>query len=369
MFDHLDDPEPFEPGAPLRRSVSRRARSLRRRRRLVAGGLATVAAVVVSAIGAAALVDRRLEQVEHLDVAGLREAEAPGEPQVVLFVGVDSDRGLPRDQRDPQRPDDPTGGRTDTMVLVRVDPRRETVAFLPLARDLLVDIPGHGRDRLNQAYDLGGAGLLVDTIRRNLGIEVDHYLQTDFAGTVAMGDSMGGVALWVDAPIRDRHVGLDLSSGCTTFDGRGLLALGRSRHLEVLRGGRWQLDRTSDIGRMERAQVIGEALLRSLTHISATDPLALRRLVDAFVEHATVDSRTSSADLLELFRGISGGRPVPLRLPMTEAVDAGRAVLVPDGPVAPTVDAFSGTAAPPAVSALGWADPISASAPSGVACG
>ncbi|WP_421120836.1 LCP family protein [Aquihabitans daechungensis] len=217
--------------------------------------------------------------------------------------------------------------RADTILLARVDPGKETLTMLSIPRDLLVHIPGHGLQRINAAYAFGGPGLLVDTIDQNLGIEVDRYIETDFRGAASVGDALGGLSLSFPAPVRDGQTGLDLPAGCSELDGSQLLAVARSRHLRYLEDGSWKTDGTSDLGRMIRQQAIGTALLQRLTELDLSNPVELNRLLDAVVDDLTVDSGTTSDDLLALFRGIEGSTPVSLRYPVADLVHEGAAVL------------------------------------------
>ncbi len=325
MFDHLDDPQPYVPSDGLRPAVGRRARSLKRRRRLAASSAAAVVLVVVGIAGAVAtatMVDHKLEQVRTIDVAGLRQTAEPGDPKVVLFVGVDSDEGLDAAER--------TGPfRGDTILLARIDPGHETLTVLPIPRDLLVDIPGHGEGRINEAIAAGGPDLLIEAIHQNLGIEVDHYLQSDFHGAIAIGEAVGGLELAFPSPVRDRHTGFEAAAGCAKLDGPQLLALARARHLDYLQDGVWKRDPTSDLGRMERQQAVGAALLAQLAKVDASDPLELNRLLDAAVDELTMDEQTSPDELLGLFRGIEGSDYEALRYPVTDhTTDEGAMVLL-----------------------------------------
>ena len=334
MFDHLDDPQPWTPSDGLRATVARRGRTLRRRRHLLAGGVMTVVLLVAGVAGASTFVDRKLDSVDRLRVAGLRQTAKPVDPKVILFVGVDSDAGLsPQPRTRPYR--------TDTIVLARVDAGAETLALLPLPRDLLLDIPGHGKGRINQAFALGGPELLIQTIHQDLGIEVDHYLQTDFRGAVDIGDALGGLRLAFGAAVRDHNSGLARPAGCQTLGGTQLLQLGRSRHLQWDDRGRWTSDPTSDLGRIERQQAIGAAVLARLTTIDAANPAALNRLLTTVSRSLVVDAGTTNADLIALFRAIDGSRLVPVRLPVHDMVtDQGAAVLVVTGDVAAAVTPF-----------------------------
>jgi LCP family protein required for cell wall assembly len=322
MFDHLDDPQPYVPRDGLRPEVGRRARSLRRRRRAAVGSAAAVLLVVAGIAGATTVVDRKLDQVDTVDVPSLRTTTEPGDPQVVLFVGADSDEGMEAPSPERSGP-----ARGDTILLARVDPGKEALTMLSIPRDLLVDIPGHGLERINAALAYGGPELLVETIDQNLGIEVDRYLETGFHGAAALGDALGGISLDFPRPVRDAQTGLDLPAGCTKLDGGQILAVGRARHVRYLEDGAWKADGTSDLGRMLRQQVIAEALLQRLTDVDLADPVELNRLLDVAAEDLTIDSATSHDELIALFRAIEGARPTGLQYPVADLVHEGAVVL------------------------------------------
>ena len=323
MFEHLDDPAGFTPDPAFRTRVVARGRS-RRRRRLLAASSATVVVLVVAAVGGAlALTNRKLDHVQRVDVASITQNEQapvpPGHPEVLLFVGVDT-----RPTNDTQGVD---GSRSDTMILARIDPAANRLSVLPLARDLWVDIPGHGKGRLNTAIRLGGRDLLVRTVQSVFGVTVGRYVETDFAGAQTIGDALGGLRLSFPAPVRDDHTGLALGAGCQTLRGPDLLALARSRHLQGQTGNRWISDPTSDLGRMERQQAIATALLGRLASVNTHSPTEVARLVDAASRSLVVDSETSNRELVSLVRGIAGSTVVRLRIGMVDAIHGGADVL------------------------------------------
>ena len=313
MFDHLDDPQPYVPSTELRPAVARRARSLRRRRRAAVGTVAAALVVVAGVASATTMVDRKLDDVQRVDVANLRTTTEPDDPKVVLFVGTDSDEGLASAER--------TGPfRTDTIILARVDPGQETLSILPIPRDLLVDIPGNGPGRINAAFAIGGPDLLIETIDQNLGIEVDRYAETDFHGAAAIGDALGGLSLSFPHPVRDGSVGLAAPAGCTRFDGTALLQIARARRLQFQQDGTWRSDPTADLGRIERQQAVATALLERLAALDLTRPGEVERLLDAVSDDLTVDAGTTNGDLLDLFRAIEGSEARSLRYPVRDAV-------------------------------------------------
>lgn len=347
MFEHLDDPEPFTPSAAFRAGARRRGRSRRRRAWLARGGIGVVIALGAAAAASATLVDRQLDRVDRVTVAGLaEEPEAPADPYTVLFVGNDAAERLAADDPVAAGRENVDGGRTDTMVLLRVDPAADRVTVLPLPRDLWVDVAGAGPGRLNSAYATGGPVRLVATVAAELGVDVNRYVELDFAGAISIGDAIG-LRLAFDGAVRDPRTGLALEAGCRSLDGRQALALARSRHLEVQApDGSWRLDPTSDLGRIERQQALGLAVLGSLSHLDATDPTALVDLLDVMARNLTVDDSIDNGELVELFRDLAGSEVASLRLPVVDAERGGARVLdLADGGDA-VLEAFAAGPAP-----------------------
>jgi LCP family protein required for cell wall assembly len=184
-----------------------------------------------------------------------------GEYDIVNFLLLGSDTANPNN-----------AGRTDVLLILSVNRTAGTVSMLSLPRDLYVYIPGYQVYRINAAYGYGehngypggGAQLLIDTIRYNLGIEIDHYARVDFNSFKQLVDDLGGVELSVDCAIQDwrlKEPGLDpqveenwemftLPVGVHEMDGELALWYARSRRT------------SSDFDRGRRHQ----ALIRGLWH-------------------------------------------------------------------------------------------------------
>ena len=126
------------------------------------------------------------------------------------------------------------GERSDTIMVLRVDPDADRVAVLSFPRDLYVDIAGSGsKSRINSAYRRDDPQRLIDTIFENFGIPIDHYIQVDFCAFKTLVDAVGGVAVPFEFPARDENTGLNVpTTGCFVFDGEHALAYVRSRHYE-----------------------------------------------------------------------------------------------------------------------------------------
>src|SRR5262249_61863278 len=141
------------------------------------------------------------------------------------------------------------GQRSDTIMVVHVDPRTKTGFLVSFPRDLEVNIPGVGHQKLNAAFNSGiggGPQLVVDTLQKDFQIPIQHYLQVDFESFQGIVDSLGGVRIYLDAPSKDEMSGFDFAPygfrpGCYTLDGGTALPDVRSRDMQKLLHGRWRL--------------------------------------------------------------------------------------------------------------------------------
>ena len=154
-------------------------------------------------------------------------ASAPGAAQPVNVSGYVNIILLGSDKRE----DDATW-RTDTMIVVSVDTDRKVVRLLSIPRDLWVNIPGQGNDRINTADMWGelaqagtGPDLVKQTIEESLGIPIDYYVRADFDGFVEIIDAIGGVEVDVECPLTD----IELEPGIQHMDGELALLYARSR--------------------------------------------------------------------------------------------------------------------------------------------
>ena len=156
--------------------------------------------------------------------ASTRAALVPGgsllsDPSTTLVLGSD------------RRPD-AGPGRSDSILLVRVDPARNRIAELSIPRDLRVTIPGHGDDRINVAYETGGPALAIRTVQALTGIPINHVVLVDFSGFRDLVDALGGVT--IDNPEKIISNSFDghpwrFGRGTLHLDGRHALAYARVR--------------------------------------------------------------------------------------------------------------------------------------------
>lgn len=237
-----------------------------------------------------------------------------GDDLTFVVVGSDSREGL----------DDLThfgsfgGARADVVMLVRVDGSSSQISMLSIPRDLWVRIPGHGEQRINAAYAFGGSAKLVETIRENLDVEINHYVEIDFVGFQGLIDELGGIQLTFPNPARDLSSGLDVQGGAQTLDGNMALAYARSRKYEEYRNGRWVSVDANDIGRTQRQQAVMRAMFSKLKSPSSLADAG--SITSTLAKYMTIDSRLAGASVASLawdFRGVLTGSIEGSTVPVT----------------------------------------------------
>jgi LCP family protein required for cell wall assembly len=166
-------------------------------------------------------------------------------PLNILVMGVDAEKINDNGER--ERP------RTDTMFFIAVRSRLRKVGVFSIPRDSLVDIPGHGRDRINMAHVYGGYELTKQVVEEVLGVPVQRYVMINFEGFKELVDLVGGVEIEVDKRMlyTDHSAGLEINLQPGTQILNGEEALGYVR---------FRRDRLGDITRVGRQQ----AFLRTL---------------------------------------------------------------------------------------------------------
>ncbi|HEV2767962.1 MAG TPA: LCP family protein [Acidimicrobiales bacterium] len=282
----------------------------------------------------------RFGNIPRVALGGSLAGKAPGAPQNYLLVGSDS-RAFVEDDQDRESfggEGDAGPQKADTILLVRIDPKAETAAMLSFPRDLWVEIPGTGeRNRINTAFQ-DGAAQLVETIQANFNVPIHHYAQVDFAGFRGLVDAVGGVEMYLPAPVRDYNAaegnnpsGLNIEdTGCVTLDGQQALAYVRSRHFQRFIDGKWQADPTGDIGRIGRQQSFIASAARAALAKGLTNPAKLNQLIGVAERNLTLDEELDPQDLLRLgqrFQSLDQGALRRFRLPTEPGRTAGGALV------------------------------------------
>ncbi|MBE0416988.1 MAG: LCP family protein [Coriobacteriia bacterium] len=133
--------------------------------------------------------DPQVVEEIHSELAPVEEI-AEGDPTYVLIIGADRRPGQTR-------------ARSDTLLVMRLDPDSHRVGMLSIPRDTRVRIDGHGTTKINAAHAYGGPALAVRTVRQFTGLPIHHFVEIDFVGFTKIVDSMGGVWIDVDRSIDD----------------------------------------------------------------------------------------------------------------------------------------------------------------------
>jgi LCP family protein required for cell wall assembly len=164
-------------------------------KRLVIGGFLVIfAAAGATAVAAFHEVDKVVDALElgpelRLGKNALSHTD-PGKPQTLLILGSD--------RRPKNNAEGASGARSDTIMLVRLNPDKEATAIMSLPRDLKVRIPGHGVDKINASYDLGGPALTLETVKDLTGLPINHVINVTFKGFWRAVNAIGCVYADVD---------------------------------------------------------------------------------------------------------------------------------------------------------------------------
>jgi LCP family protein required for cell wall assembly len=152
----------------------------------------------------------------------------PGQPQTILVLGAD--------KRYTDGKGDPV--RSDTIILVRLDPDKKSTAVMSIPRDLQVEIPGHGKDKINAAYALGGPRLTVRTVKTLLNLPISHVVNVNFNGFQRAVNRLGCVYTDIDRRYFNDRGGpggfavIDLKPGYQKLCGKDSLDFVRYRHTD-----------------------------------------------------------------------------------------------------------------------------------------
>jgi len=150
--------------------------------------------------------------------------------------------------------------RTDTIILATINTQLGTVNLTSFPRDLYINIPGWGENRINTAYQFGGIKLLYKTLASNFDIQVDHYVIINFSSFKRLVDSLGGLEIEVGQPLTDYRVGygyVNISKGRVQMDADMVLWYARSRKT------------SNDFARNRRQQEIIRALMEKFLSLDA----------------------------------------------------------------------------------------------------
>ncbi|MFV0463310.1 MAG: LCP family protein [Nostocoides sp.] len=200
-----------------------------------------------------------------------------GRGQNILLIGSDAREGE-------------TFSRSDVIIVAHVSDDNKKVYLMHFPRDLYVEIPGHGKNKINASYAFGGAPLLVQTLQNLTGVKIDHVAKTDFVGFQKITDAVGGVRVWAEEASSGKGNGgtVVIHQGWNDLNGEQALQFVRERY-ELSQG---------DISRGRRQQAFLKAvMLRVLTAQTLSNPVTVAKLVDAGTANLVIDQKWSVADM------------------------------------------------------------------------
>lgn len=334
------------PGRPRRRRLDRKARLLRT-------AIILVAVILVLAGAGFGYLRYRLGQIKTVACASCA-ALISGQPFNIMIIGDDSRAdNTPGENANFGSEATAGGAHSDTLKIAHIDPATGTASLLSIPRDTYVKLSGLSTTWLNafgtpdqkiNAALNDSVDSLVQTVQNSFGIPIQSWVLINFNGLINAVQTVGGIKLDFPYPVRDdddgnNNSGLSIpTAGCQTLNGNQTLALSRSRYYQYeIQPGVWEPDPTGDLGRIQRQNVIIEALLDKAE--STYNPLTLNAFIGSVVQDVKVGG-LSSSDLLSLavkYHGFSGSNLQTATVPTLGASSAAGSVEVVEEPQAQQV--------------------------------
>ena len=282
--------------------------------------------VLGGVVGVNAFIDRKIDEIPRVKVKTAENTD-PGQPANFLLIGSDTRAEVQTPEEKAAFGDASSEGgqRSDTLMVIHVDPAQKTGFLVSFPRDLAVDVPGLGQQKINAAFNTasgGGPQRVVDTLQQNFNVPIHHYIEVDFQSFKGIVDAMGGVPVYIDAPSRDAHSGFEFipfnfKPGCYTLDGSTALNYVRSRGLEQYVDGRWQTDPRGDLGRIDRQQQFMKRLATEAFRRSVNSLTTALDIADQTIPKLKADQALNSDDITKLitsFRRVDPNDPNSLEM-------------------------------------------------------
>jgi polyisoprenyl-teichoic acid--peptidoglycan teichoic acid transferase len=213
--------------------------------------------------------------------------------------------------------------RSDTMMVVHIDPKNDETYVVSIPRDLWVHIPRFGNSKINTALNRD-AETVVETLETDFDFTINHYLEIDFAGLRSIVDAIGGVHMYFPSITRDTVTGLDVPHpGCVTLDGERALAYVRSRQYEYKTDSTsspWESDKTGDLGRIRRQQNFLRILAHDAERRALSRPVSAIAAINKVVKALTADTSLDVTDIGMLVRALADPNIETVTLPTSPAL-------------------------------------------------
>lgn len=228
-------------------------------------------------------IGKSYEEVERVEGSAVAEKNVLKEPINILLLGVDSNKG--------------DVGRSDTIMVARLNPDTGAVKIVSLPRDTYVKIGDKGyKDKVNHSLNYG-VGTTIKTVENFFDIEIDYYVTVDFQAFTDAIDALGGIEINVDKRMRYTDVAgnlyINLQPGLQTLNGEQALGYARFRS-----------DSQGDLGRIDRQQEVIKAVLDKSTDIRSLTKIF--DVIDAIGDHLKTDiPRSEMTKIFATYRNFS----------------------------------------------------------------
>lgn len=230
------------------------------------------------------------------------------------------------------------GERSDSLMVVRVNPIDNQAAILSFPRDMWVKQAGSNRsNRINANFEKKNPNRLIRNIKENFGISIDHYINIDFCAFAAIVDAVGGVRVPFTYKAQDKMTGFKVLRArvCYTFQGDHALAYMRSRHYKWFnpKTMKWTSDGTSDWGRISRQQDFMKRVIRKSLEKAKTNPRVASGILNAALKNIITDDNLSPLTVLQLGQAMKNFNTETMgsyTMPGTGQMVDDMSVIVPD---------------------------------------
>jgi len=288
----------------------------------------SLALVVSGLVAVNVVIDNKIGSIDRVQLDTAPDTD-PGAPANFLLIGSDTRQFIATGEDAGQfgDPEVEGGQRSDTIMVIHVDPEQQKGFLVSFPRDLMVEVPGMGTQKINAAFN-DGPQKVIDTLKENFGLDIHHYLEIDFESFRGIVDAMGGVAVYLAAAARDQKSLFEIPPyygyrpfvpGCYVLDGRNALGYVRSRDYEEWIDGEWVLtgQDAPDLHRIERQQTFMRRLAAEAVKKSINDPLKANDIADKAIVQLTADEGLGRSDinkLINAFRSVDVNDPNSIQM-------------------------------------------------------
>lgn len=309
-------------GIPTPPPGGRRDKAPRKHRRAkrIIGWTAAALAVILVVVGGYAAYSyfRFVGGVKHVDVISKPANDVDGQDQNILLVGDDHrpDGASQAELDQLSTTDDGGGTNTDTMMILHIPANGKSATLISLPRDSWVDVPGHGMNKLNAAFSLGGgatdaasgAKLLIQTVQNLTGLSIDHYVRVSLLGFYTIAQALGPVQVCLNNAVDDPYSGANFPAGVSTLDAKQALSFVRQRH-GLPRG---------DLDRVVRQQYfLSVEAHKFLSAGTLLNPGKLTKVLDAVSGSLETDPGLNFLQLAAQLQGLTGGKIQSATIPIS----------------------------------------------------